>query len=401
MDIAYFDCFSGISGDMVLGALVDAGCNLKHIESELRRLDVAGWNISSRKVSRGGLAATHVVVEHSETHHHRSLTTILTLIEEAQLPARVTERASNIFTRLGESEARVHNVPVDKVHFHEVGAVDAIIDIVGAAVGFELLGIEKFACSPLNVGGGRVTTQHGILPVPAPATADMLRGVPTYASGIQRELVTPTGAAIITALAPHFGPQPAMITHGIGYGAGTAELSEQANLLRLLVGESAVTEPRDFSGEIITVLEANLDDMSPQIYGYFAQRAFEAGALDVYVTPVQMKKNRPGQLITVLCKSEIAEGLTNLLFRETTTLGVRRSNVQRQILQRESVEVETSFGIVRMKVGLLNGRTVNATPEYEDCRVIAENRGIPLKEVLAEAVSQFQRNAGVGSIHAD
>jgi uncharacterized protein (TIGR00299 family) protein len=251
------------------------------------------------------------------------------------------------------------------------------------------------------VGAGSIATQHGILPVPAPATADLLSGVPTYSTGIQRELVTPTGAAIITTLASSFGPQPPMTTRAIGYGAGTAELTEQANVLRLLIGESAASETVDPFSETVVVLEANLDDMNPQIYGYFAQCAFDAGALDVYSTPVQMKKNRPGQLITVLCQPELADHLTALLFRETTTLGVRRSNVQRQCLEREIVDVETSFGVVRMKVGRLNGRIMNAAPEYEDCRRIAESRGVPLKEVLAEAAHRFQRKGGFASIDAD
>jgi len=401
MKIAYFDCYSGISGDMVLGALVDAGCDLGMIEAELRRLPLSGWNISAQKVNRLGLAATHVLVKYAENHHHRSLTTIVELIQRAKLSPRVSERATQIFRRLGEAEARVHNVAIDKVHFHEVGAVDAIIDIVGAAVGFELLGIEQFFGSSLNVGAGRVSTQHGMLPVPAPATADLLRGAPSYSTGIPRELVTPTGAAIITTMAATFGPQPRMTTQSIGYGAGTADLSEQANVLRLLVGEGVSREAADAPGDTIAVLEANLDDMSPQIYGYFAQCAFEAGALDVFSTAVLMKKNRPGQLITVLCIPGLAEEMIALLFRETTTLGVRRSNVQGIALHREIIDVETSFGTVRMKVGRLDGRVLNAAPEYEDCRAIAASRGVPLKEVLAEATAQFQKNAAVVKIHAD
>ncbi len=298
MRTAYFDCFSGISGDMVLGALVDAGANLAEIESQLRRLQVPDWKISSEKVTRHGLAATRVLVETAETHHHRSLSHILQIIESAAFPPRIAERASGIFTRLGESEAAVHGVPIEQVHFHEVGAVDAIVDIVGAAIGFEQLGIETFACSPLNVGGGRVNTQHGWLPVPGPATAELLRGAPTYSNGVERELVTPTGAAIAATMAPRFGPQPAMTAHAIGYGAGAAELPKQANVLRVIIGETVVesvgdilekpaNEPND---ETIVVLEANLDDMNPQVYGYFAERALEAGALDVYSTPVNMKK---------------------------------------------------------------------------------------------------------------
>lgn len=386
---------------MVLGALIDVGCALAEIEGQLRRLQVPDWNISAQKTRRHGLAATHVVVQHSKNHAHRSLTTILQLIESANLPPRAAERARKIFRKLGESEARVHDVSIEKVHLHEVGAVDSIIDIVGAAIGLEILGIEAFSCAPLNVGGGSISTEHGILPVPAPATADLLSGVPTYSTGIQRELVTPTGAAIITTLASSFGPQPPMTTRAIGYGAGTAELAEQANVLRLLIGESAIAKTVDPFGEPAVVLEANLDDMNPQIYGYFAQCAFDAGALDVYSTPVQMKKNRPGQLISVVCKPELADRLTALLFRETTTLGVRRSNVQRQRLEREIVDVETSLGAVRMKVGRLNGCIMNAAPEYEDCRRIAELRGVPLKEVLAEAAFQFQRKGGIANIDAD
>src|SRR5437763_568079 len=315
MKIAYFDCFSGISGDMILGALVDAGCELGRLEAELRKLPVSGWNISAEKVARGALSATRVKVVSHEHHSHRSLNTILRLISEAGLPPRVATRASEIFQRLGESEARIHNVPVEKIHFHEVGAVDAIVDIVGACVGFDLMGIDEFAYSALNVGSGPVQTDHGVLPVPAPATADLLRGAPTYSTGIERELVTPTGASIVATLATEFGAQPAMTVGAIGYGAGTAELREQANVLRLFIGESVEqTTGRDD----VTVIEANLDDMNPQIYGYVVERGLEAGALDVFATPVQMKKNRPGQLLTVLCKPAHTDRLMDLIFRETT-----------------------------------------------------------------------------------
>jgi hypothetical protein len=398
MKIAYFDCFSGISGDMVLGALVDAGAILAQMESELRRLQVPGWKISSEKVARHGLAATRVKVESSEAHAHRSLGDILSLIERAGLPPRIARRASDIFRRLGEAEARVHGVPIEKVHFHEVGAVDAIVDIVGAAAGFEQLGIEAFACSVLNVGSGHVDTQHGRLPVPAPATADLLRGAPTYSSGIERELVTPTGAAIVAAMAPRFGPQPAMTVGAIGSGAGAADLAEQPNVLRIFVGETAEENSGHDAGgpldEEIVVLEANLDDMSPQVYGYFAERVLEAGALDVFSTPVQMKKGRPGQLVTVLCVPQSREALTDLIFRETTTLGVRRSHMQRRCLQRESVAVQTALGSIRVKVARLDGHILNVAPEYDDCRKAAMERGVPLKQVLAEVTSQFQKLNG-------
>jgi uncharacterized protein (TIGR00299 family) protein len=334
-------------------------------------------------------------VEFSEAHHHRSLSHILQLIERAALAPRVAERAAHIFRQLGEAEARVHAIPVERVHFHEVGAVDAIVDIVGAALGFEQLGIEFFACSPLNVGGGAVQTQHGRLPVPAPATADLLRGAPTYSSGIQRELVTPTGAAIISATVSQFGAQPPMTVTTIGYGAGSAELPGQANVMRINVGEGAAAGTSASQDEEIAVLEANLDDMSPQVLGYFVERALEAGALDVFSTPAQMKKNRPGQLVTVLCRPAKREELTSLLFRETTTLGVRYSAVQRRTLPREVVAVETPFGTIRVKVARLNGQLLNVAPEYEDCRDAALKHGVPLKQVIAEVTSQFQEQNGV------
>jgi uncharacterized protein (TIGR00299 family) protein len=399
MKIAYFDCFSGISGDMTLGALVDAGCNLAEMESHLRRLPVPGWKISSEKVVRRGFRATRVKVECSDPQRHRSLSEILQLIERAGLPPRMAERASRIFQHLGEAEALVHGVAIEKVHFHEVGAVDAIVDIVGAAAGFEQFGVEKVFCSALNVGGGRVDTQHGNLPVPAPATAELLRGAPTYSNGIQRELVTPTGAAIVATMASQFGPQPEMTVAAIGIGAGSAELAEQPNVLRLFVGETLARRDNDphhnsTLDEDILVLEANLDDMNPQVYGYFAERALEAGALDVFSIPVQMKKNRPGQLVTVLCKPEDRDKLSDLLFRETTTLGVRQSNVRRRTLQRESVEVQTSLGSIRMKIARLNGHILNVAPEYEDCQKAAAEHGVPLKQVLAEAAFTFQKLNG-------
>ena len=395
MRIAYFDCFSGISGDMVLGALVDAGCDLARIEGELRRLPVSGWTIRAEKVSRRALAATRVIVETAEHHHHRSLATILELINKAELSAWTAERAGRIFQRLGEAEAQVHNVPIEKVHFHEVGAVDAIVDVVGACAGFEMLGIDEFACSPLNVGGGRVGTQHGTLPVPAPATAELLRGAPTYSTGIGRELVTPTGAAIASTLASQYGPLPPMTAAAIGYGAGTADLAEQPNVLRLFVGEAAAREAGSRWDDSVAVIEANLDDMNPQIYGYFVEKALQAGALEVFATPVQMKKNRPGQLLTVLCAPGGVDRLMDLIFRETTTIGARTYEVRRRTLERESVPVETPLGVIRMKLSRLNGQILNAQPEYEDCQRVAAERGVPLKQVIAEAAFAFQKQRGI------
>jgi uncharacterized protein (TIGR00299 family) protein len=389
--IAYFDCFSGISGDMVLGALVDAGANLRAIETDLRRLGLENWSMSAEKVKRGAIFATRVKVESNEDHHHRGLSLILNRIEDANLAPRTTERAKNIFTRLAEAEAKVHNMPVQQVHFHEVGAVDSIIDIVGAAIGFELLGIDEFACSAFDVGAGQVKTAHGSLPVPAPATAELLRGAPVYSSGIQHELVTPTGAAIATTLATRFAEMPEMKLRAIGYGAGSKDLKEHANVLRLLIGESVASEASERWDTPVTVIETNLDDMSPQIYGYFAEKALAAGALDVFSSPAQMKKNRPGLLVTLLAESANVSRLIDLVFRETTTIGVRTYETRRKTLDREFVPVETPFGNVRIKISRMNGSVLNATPEYDDCQRIATERGIPLKQVLASAAFEFQK----------
>ena len=393
MRIAYFDGFSGISGDMVLGALVDAGCPLAQIESELRKIILPGWEISAEKVKRGALVATHVKVAAAETHHHRGYSMIADKIGAAGLAPRAADRATRIFKRLGDAEAKVHGVPLEAVHFHEVGAVDSIVDIVGAAIGFEIMGIDRFACSALNVGGGTVKTAHGILPVPAPATADLLAGKPTYASEIARELVTPTGAAIVSTLCDEFGKQPRMNVSQIGYGAGTAEIKEQPNVLRILIGESAEKEIAQWD-EQITVIEANIDDMNPQIYGYFAEKALATGALDVFAAPVQMKKNRPGMLVTLLCVPSDVDKLSDLLFAETTTIGLRSYEAHRRVLAREAVTVKTPHGDVRMKVARLNGHILNAAPEFDDCRRVAEEHRVPLKQILSEAALAWENQRG-------
>jgi uncharacterized protein (TIGR00299 family) protein len=301
----------------------------------------------------------------------------------------VRERASAIFRRLGEAEARVHDVPVEKIHFHEVGAVDAIVDSVGACIGFHMLGIEKFACSPLNVGGGTVKMAHGVLPVPAPATANLLQGKPTYSNGVQRELVTPTGAAIVAILCDSFGPQPPMSVSAIGYGAGAADLEGQPNVLRMMIGEATEKTVLGYDEEI-TVIEANLDDMNPQIYGYFQEKALASGALDVFTTPVQMKKNRPGTLLTVLCQPADAQTLMTLIFAETTTFGVRTHAAQRRVLPREFVKVNTSYGEVRIKLSRVNGRVLHVAPEYDDCRKLAEEKNVPLQRVINEALLSYE-----------
>src|SRR5580704_5806423 len=388
MKYAYFDCFSGISGDMTLGALVDPGVPVEQLRGELQGLNVPGWELTTEKVWKNGMAASYAKVRVQDTQTHRSLSAILGIIEKSALAPNVKERAAAIFKKLGEAEAAVHDVPLEKIHFHEVGAVDAIVDIVGACIGFTALGIESFACSALNVGGGTAKMAHGVLPVPAPATARLLLGKPTYSNGVQKELVTPTGAAIVATLCETFGPQPPMSVSAIGYGAGTADLEGQPNVVRLMVGDEA-TSVAGVAQETISVLEANLDDMNPQIYGYFLEKALAAGALDVFATAVQMKKNRPGMLVTVLCKPQEAEKLTKLLFEETTTLGVRSHTAERRILPREWVKVATEFGEVRMKVARVNGRIEHASPEFEDCRKLAEQKNVPLHRIMEEAMRQW------------
>jgi uncharacterized protein (TIGR00299 family) protein len=389
MNLAYFDCFSGISGDMTLGALIDAGCDIGHLRKELQALQVPGWELSAEKVWKNGMAATFAKVKTEDLKKHRSLSDILEILKKSQLTSQVRDRSSAVFQKLAEAEARVHDVPLEKIHFHEVGAVDAIVDIVGACIGFHILGIDNFACSPLNVGGGTAKMAHGVLAIPAPATATLLQGKPTYSNGVERELVTPTGAAIVATLCDRFGPQPAMTVSAIGYGAGTADLEGQPNVLRIMIGDAA---EKVFPGydEEISVIEANLDDMNPQIYGYFLERALAAGALDVYTMPVQMKKNRPGTLLTVLCKPQDTNTLASLIFAETTTFGLRVTTAQRRVLPREHVRVSTTFGDVRIKLSRVNGRILHVSPEFEDCRKLAVEKDVPLQQVINEALRRYQ-----------
>jgi pyridinium-3,5-bisthiocarboxylic acid mononucleotide nickel chelatase len=471
MRIAYLDCFSGISGDMFLGALLDAGVSAKLLEDTVEALNI-GARLEVSRVQRGGISATKVDVyvngekdlprevyleqnkkaqerdhhhdhEHSHTHSHepghnhsheqdksvwsrgsappqtgqspvttqpvatshshspgRGLTEIKAIIQKAEINPAAKTTAIKTFEALGEAEAEIHGTSIDKVHFHEVGAVDAMVDIVCAAVGAKSLAIDEWICSPLNVGGGTVNCAHGTLPVPAPATLKLLSNAPVYSSGPQVELVTPTGAAIVKVLATRFASFPAMKIVRAGYGAGTREFPQHPNLLRLTIGEYAAaaanttpaTSPAT-SNDIITVLEANLDDLSPQVLAYAMERLFAEGALDVFSIPVQMKKNRPGALLTVLSKIEDANRLAKLIFAETTTLGIRRREEQRQTLTRRWETVDTTWGPVRMKIANMNGSISNYAPEYEDCRKLAEENQVPLRTVMQEAIQQYLRSA--------
>ena len=383
---------------MTLGALVDAGADARELTERLALLDVDGYEISFEKVDRSGISATRALVRMiKEEKKHRHLSHIEKIIGDSRLDDSVKERALKIFRRLGEAEARVHNVPVERIHFHEVGAIDAIVDVVGACIGFELIQVERFVASELHVGSGTVEMEHGRFPVPPPAVAELLKGAPIYSTDIVGELVTPTGAAILTTVCEEFGALPRMSIEATGYGAGGREYKNFPNVLRLLVGESdkAGETPSGVSQqdvEELLMVETNVDDVSPQVLGHLLERALELGALDCYFTPVQMKKNRPGVLVSILCRPTDGEALHELLFAETPTLGVRSYVVKRRALEREAVTVETEFGTINVKVARHTGRTIGATPEYEDCRAAARAHNVALRVVQEAAHAAFRRS---------
>jgi uncharacterized protein (TIGR00299 family) protein len=386
MKTLYFDCFAGASGDMILGALVDAGVEPRALVDQLQSLGVAGWTIEFEKVDRSGISSSYARVHTAHEHAHRHLADILKIIYQSQLKQAVKDRAALIFSRLAEAEARVHNQPVEKIHFHEVGAIDAILDVCGAAIGFDLLGIESFISSPLRVGFGMAQMAHGRFPIPPPAVAELLKGRPIYAGDIEGEFVTPTGAAIITAVCDRFENVPAMKIDSTGYGAGTRNPKGFPNALRVLVGEIASEASGD---ETLLMIETNIDDMSPQVFGYVIERAFELGALDCYLTQTQMKKNRPGTLLSILCRPTEREKFLQLIFSETTTIGARSYEVQRRALARETVSVQTQFGAIDVKVVHTHNGSVRATPEFEQCRALARAANVALREVQEAAQQAY------------
>jgi uncharacterized protein (TIGR00299 family) protein len=392
MRTLYFDCFAGASGDMILGALVAAGVDPLALTTQLELLEVAGWKIDFEKVDRSGISATHARVHTGHEHAHRHLSDILKIIHDSGLTAGVKDRSARIFSLLAEAEARVHNQPIEKIHFHEVGALDAIIDVCGAAIGFELLEIEHFISSPLRVGFGMTEMAHGRFPIPPPAVAELLKGKPIYGGEIEGEFVTPTGAAIISAVCQRFGPLPPMKVEATGYGAGTRDHSKFPNALRVLVGETE----GERTDETLLMIETNIDDTSPQVVGYVMDRAFELGALDCFLTPTQMKKNRPGLLVSILCRPDEREKFLQMLFAETTTIGARSYEVTRRALARETVRVETQFGPIDVKVAYPKGGSadvsvgaVNAMPEFEQCRTAAKKAGVALREVQEAARAAY------------
>jgi uncharacterized protein (TIGR00299 family) protein len=418
--LLYFDCFSGISGDMVLGALIDAGLPFEELKRALGSLAVSGYHVHASRVLRAGVSATKFTVhdhDHShdqhdhdshahkhahdhdhahghshgvpqgQGHEHRSLPEIFSLIDTSALSPKGRERAKALFQRLAEAEAAIHQMPVEQVHLHEVGAVDSIIDIVGAVFALEWFGADRIVASPLNVGGGMVQSAHGLFPVPAPATVRLLGDAPIYSGSVQKELVTPTGALIVSSYAASFGPIPAMTVEHVGYGAGDNDFASTPNVLRVLVGRA--TAGVHAGAERVVVIECEMDDMNPQLFGVAMDRLYAAGALEVFYVPAQMKKNRPGTLLTVVAAPDRREALSEIIFTETTTIGLRYSEVDRECLQRELVTVETPAGAVRVKVAWRNGRLVNAVPEFEDCAALAASRHLSVKEVQALAVKAF------------
>jgi uncharacterized protein (TIGR00299 family) protein len=442
MRIAYLDCFAGIAGDMFLGALMDAGVPPQVLHDATAALGV-GASLKIEKVDRSGISCTKVHVldrdrlaeqsQHIHTHrpetqhqhktghahehphavpdapthshdparphtHGRSLTAIRLLIQGAALAEPVKLTAIHAFELLGASEARIHNVPVDEIHFHEVGAVDAIVDIVAASAGIHHLNVGAWHCSPINVGSGTVVCAHGTFPVPAPATADLLRGFPTYSAHVQKELVTPTGAALLRVLDPIFGPQPAMRVEQIGYGAGTRNPTGFPNVVRLSVGDAAdVAEiPVQSQEATVTVIETALDDLSPQVLAHVAEAALALGALDVMLTPVIMKKGRPGTLLTVLCNPSDSAALERLILSETSTLGLRIREDRRSCLDRHYATVSTPYGEIRIKIGSLAGETLNAAPEFEDCRAAAARHRTPVKQVQQAAIAAYMQQLAPG-----
>ncbi len=377
-NVAYFDCFSGISGDMIIGSLISSGLDINSLKRELKKLKLEGLEINSKRVMRNGISAIKFDVTSTEKGKHRHLAEINNIIEKSKLDDEIKVQAKKIFRRIAEAESKIHDQPLEKVHFHEIGAIDTIVDVVCSLVGLKHLGVEKVYCSKLNLGSGFVEFSHGKFPVPAPATAELLKHIPIYATDSNTELATPTGAAIISTITDKFCDLPLMQVEKIGYGAGTKDI-DHPNVLRVFIGK--VNDDSESDQDTVFVIETNIDDMNPQLYDYVLERLIENGALDVYLTNILMKKNRPAVKLTVLSKPNEINDLVKIVFEETTSIGVRIRNEERKTLKREIKEVDTQFGKIRVKIAKLDTKQINKMPEYEDCKKIAKNKKIPLRRI--------------------
>ena len=410
MKTIYFDCFAGAAGDMLVGALIDVGLDFKALEGELAKLEVGGYFLSSDSVIKQGVTSQKFSVNitqktrhhHHEEHHHgahhhgRSYSQIREILEKAPIPEIPKSRAIRAFHRLGAVEAGIHGVSLDEIHFHEVGAVDSIVDVTGYFLGLHLLGVERVAASPLPVGSGFVQCAHGRMPVPAPATAKLLEGAPVAESSLEGEVLTPTGALLLSESAEFFGPMPEMTITRVGYGAGDKDQPDTPNAVRAFLGESEAGAEGDGPPNAVAVLEANIDDMNPELFPHVIEGALKEGALDAFSMPVTGKKGRPGQLLTILSPLAKQDALTRFLFRETSTLGVRHRTTARAVAERAWMEVDLAWGKVRVKKGTFEGALTNLAPEYEDCRRLAEESGVPLKEVIEAALARAREMTGSG-----
>ncbi|MEW6201008.1 MAG: nickel pincer cofactor biosynthesis protein LarC [bacterium] len=391
---AYFDCFSGISGNMIIGALIDLGMQISTLRNELKKLAIAGYEIDAERVQRGGIEAVHFKVTVSDSTTHRRLKDILDILNQSELDDDIRTGCRKIFTLLAHSEAKVHGKSPEDIVFHELSGVDTLVDVVGSLTGLKMLGVSEVAASPINLGSGTIECAHGILPIPAPGTAEILKGVPAY-TRYDGELTTPTGAAIIATLAARFGDMPLMRLEKIGCGAGSRNPSHP-NILRIFLGTSAETL-KDFETQTVCHIQTNIDDLSPQVYGYLFERMLMSGALDVFLTPVIMKKGRPGTLLNVLCEEPQVPQIVEIILKETTTLGMRLQRTERVKLPRQVEMVETRFGIIRVKIALRDGRIENISPEYEDCANAARKTGVSLLEVMRETSEEAHRRFPIGS----
>lgn len=408
MRTLYFDCFAGASGNMILGALVSLGVDRTELLRQLRLLNISGFELHFSTVDRSGISAVHAEVKIPEEKSHRHLGQIEKIITDSGLSGKIQAHAIAIFRRLAEAEAKVHGIDIEKVHFHEIGAMDAIIDVVGACIGFELLGIEQFACSQIHVGSGFVDMAHGKYPVPPPAVSELLKNTAIYSTEIEGELITPTGAAIIASVCESYGRLPEIQLEQTGYGAGSREYDKFPNALRILIGEADAyslksakdSSRRNVPTEASVLLETNIDDLSPQVLGFVMERAFELGALDCWFTPIQMKKNRPAVLLSVLCAPEQSERLSAMIYSETTTIGIRVREVERQCLEREIVRVETEYGGIDVKIARFSGKIVNSMTEYDQVKRAALENGVAFRivrdAVLAKISTVDRQSAATG-----